>query len=117
MDNILTQIFNLPSNNSTIPSEEASHESFLPHLQFIECMPCITTFSLFSWNYIPELYCQGFWRLLMLKSSANGSHITDETAVQLLNLTNEGVDLQILDMMTEGGGDFLENFRKEVCSH
>ena len=53
----------------------------------------------------------------MLKSSANGSHITDETALQLLNLTNEGVDLQILDIMTEGGGDFLENFRKEVCSH
>ena len=42
--------------------------------------------------------------------------ISDETALQLLKLTNEGVDLQILDRTAKGGGDFLENFRKMVCN-
>jgi hypothetical protein len=33
----------------------------------------------------------------------------DETALQLLQLVDEGVDLQISDQSI--GGDFLENFR------
>jgi hypothetical protein len=107
MDDILARIFNSPPNNTTIPSEEASHQSFLPCLQVMECMPYVT--APFSWNHIPQLYRQGHRRSLALKSAANKSHISDDTALQLLKLTNEGVDLQI---STAGGGNFLENFRK-----
>jgi hypothetical protein len=113
MDDILTQIFNSPPSDSTFPSEEASCPFFLPHLQFMECMTSIKKFAPFSWNHIPQLYRQGHRRSLTLKSAADKTHMTDETALQLLKLTDEGVDLQILDMR---GGDFLENFRKRVCS-
>jgi len=116
MDDILAQIFNSPPGNSTIPLEDASHESFLPYLQFMEC----TTFDgmePFSWNHILQLYHQGHQHLLTLKSAAKESHISDDTALQLLKLTDEGVDLQILDTMpTKVGGNFLKNFRKRVCS-
>ena len=116
MDDILARIFNSPPGNSTIPSEDASHESFLPYLQFMEC----TTFDgtePFSWNRIPRFYRQGHRRSLTLKSAAKESHISDDTALQLLKLTDEGVDLQILDTTpTKVGGNFLENFRKRVCS-
>jgi hypothetical protein len=70
----------------------------------------------FSWDHIPQLYRQGHRRSLTLKSVAYPSHINDDIAHQLLKLTDEGVDLQILDRTTKGGGDFLENFRKKVCS-
>ena len=112
MDDILFRIFNSPPNNSTISSEEASHPSFLPCLQFMECMPFLTMCALFFWNHIPQLYRRGHRRLLALKSAAKESHISDDTALQLLKLTNEGVDLQIFDRTTEEGGNFLENFRK-----
>jgi hypothetical protein len=81
-------------------------------------MKCTTscTTAPFSWNRIPQLYRQGHRRSLTLKSAAEESHISDEIALQLLKLIDEGVDLQILDETTEGGGDFLENFRKRVCS-
>jgi len=42
------------------------------------------------------------------------SHISDETALQLLKLTDEGVNLQTLDKTTRMGGNFLENFRKRM---
>jgi hypothetical protein len=114
MDNTLARIFNSPSGNSTYPSEDASCEYFLPCIQFVEC----TTYcgaALFSWNHIPQLYRQGHRRSLMLKSAAKESHISDEIALELLKLTDEGVDLQILDTTRRAGGDFLENFRKKVC--
>ena len=115
IDDILRRIFNSPTGNSTIP-EEASCESFLPCLQFMECTPSLTT-APFSWNHIPQLYRQGHRRSLTLKSAAYESHISDDTALQLLKLIDEGVDLQILDRTTEAwGGDFLENFRKRVRS-
>jgi hypothetical protein len=82
-------------------------------------MECITSFAKsppFSWNHIPQLYRQGHRRSLTLKSAAKESHITDETALQLLKLTDEGVDLQIHDRTTNAGGDFLHNFRKRFCS-
>jgi len=117
MDDILARIFNSPPGNSTIPSEEASRESFLPHLQFMECIPLsYATFAPFSWNHIPQLYRQGHRRSLTLRSTADESHISDGTALQLLKLIDEGVDLQICDKTTKGGGDFLENFRKKLCS-
>ena len=114
MDDILARIFNSPSGNSTVPSEEASRESFLPRLRVMKCTTSCTTAG-FSWNHIPQLYRQGHRRSLTFKSAAEESHISDETALQLLMLIDEGVDLQILDETTEKGGDFLENFRKR-CS-
>jgi len=112
MDNILARIFNSPP--STIPSDGASHESFLPCLQFMECTTHYA--AAISWNHIPQLYRQGHRRSLILKSAAEESDISDDTTLQLLKLVDEGVDLQILDMTTEGGGDFLDNFRKRVRS-
>jgi hypothetical protein len=116
MDDILARIFNSSPCNSTIPSEEASRQSFLPLLQVLECMPSFTMFAAFSWNRIPQLYGQGHRRSLALKSAAEESHISDDTALQLLKLTDEGMNLQIFDRITKGGGDFLENFRKRVRS-
>jgi hypothetical protein len=113
MDDIFARIFNSPPGNSTIPPEDASHESFLPRLHFLECTTFYGT-APFSWNHIPQLYRQGHRRPLMLKSTARESHISDEIALELLKLTDEGVNLQILDQTTEVGGDFLENFRKKI---
>jgi hypothetical protein len=113
MDDILARIFNSPSGNSTISSEDASHEFFLSRLQFMECTTFCGT-APFSWNHIPQLYRQGHRCSLTLKSAANESHISDDTALELLKLTDEGVNLQILDQTTGVGGDFLENFRKKV---
>ena len=115
MDNILARIFNSPSGTSTIPSEDASRESFLPYLQFMECTTSYGK-APFSWNHIPQLYRQGYRRSLTLKSTAKESHISDETALQRLKLTGEGVDLQIIDTTTRAHSDFLEIFRKKVCS-
>ena len=115
MDDILARIFNSPSSNSTIPSEDANHESFLPYLQFIECMTSCGM-APFSWNHIPQLYRQGHRHSLMLVSAAKESHISDETALELLKLTNDGVNLQIVDTTTRARGDFLANFRKKVFS-
>ena len=115
MDDILARIFNSPSINSTIPSEDTHRGSFLPYLQFIECTTGYET-APFSWNHIPQLYRQGHRRSLTLKSTAKESHISDEIALELLKLTDEGVDLQILDTTTGAHGDFLENFRKKICS-
>jgi hypothetical protein len=116
MDDFLARIFNSPPCNTTIPSEGATRESFLPRLQFLECTAGSgTVMAPFSWNHVPQLYRQGHRRSLTLKSAAKESHISDETALQLLKLADEGVDLQILDATTQAGGDFLENFRKKVC--
>jgi hypothetical protein len=117
MDDILGRIFNSPPSDSAISSEEATCQSFLPRLQFIECTTSITMLAPFSWNHIPQLYRQGHLgrRSLTLRSAAEESDMTDETALQLLKLADEGVDLQILDQTPERGGDFLENFRKRVC--
>ena len=115
MDDILARIFNSPLGNSTIPSEEANRESFLPRLRVMECSTSCTM-APFSWNRIPQLCRQGHRRSLTLKAFAKQSHISDETALQLLKLIDEGMKLHILDETTKGGGDFLENFRKRVCN-
>ena len=80
----------------------------------MECTSSFKVFIPFSWDRIPRLYRQGHRRSLTLKSTAKESQISDETALQLLKLTDEGVDLQILDKTTRMGGDFLENFRKRM---
>jgi hypothetical protein len=104
MDGILTRIF------YSMPGESIP-ESFLPHLRFIECKmdpPCAG--APFSWGFIPKLYRDGHRRSLTLRAFIHKSDITDQTAVQLLQLADEGVDLQIIDKVT--GDDFLEIFRK-----
>ena len=75
INDILARIFNSPSKsgNSTISSEDASRESFLPRLQFMECITSCGT-APFSWNHIPQLYRQGHRRSLTLKSTAKESH-------------------------------------------
>ena len=105
IDVILTRTFlSVP----TISVENPTSESFLPHLRFIECRTDRFA-SLVSWGYIPELYRHGHRQSLTLKGFAHESDITDQTALQLLQLTDEGVDLQIVDLTK--GGNFLENFR------
>ena len=115
MDEILARIFNSPSFNSTIPSEDANRESFLPYLQFMECTTSCEA-APFSWSHIPQFYRQGHRHSLTLKSAAKESHISDETALELLKLADEGVDLQILDTTTRARGDLLEILRKKVGS-
>lgn len=102
MDDILIRIFY--SN-----PEDRTAEPFLSHLQFIECKMA-SPVPPFSWASIPKFYRDnGHRRSLALRAFAHKSDITDQTAVQLLELADEGVDLQIVDEVR--GGDFLENFR------
>ena len=64
----------------------------------------------FHWDSISELYRQVHQQSVMLKAFATHADITDETTLQLLQLTDEGLDLQIVDLKM--GGDFLQSFRK-----
>jgi hypothetical protein len=66
----------------------------------------------FSWDRIPQLYLQGYRQSLTLKCAARSSDISDETAHRLLQLVDEGFDLQIPDEIETG--DFLENFRNRM---
>jgi hypothetical protein len=109
MAEILTQIFcSVPGSNILV--ENPSPEPLLPQLQFIECATNQFVAHAFSWSRIPELYGQGHRRSLTLKASATHADMTDETALQLLQLAEEGLNLQIVDLTA--GGDFLQNFRK-----
>ena len=107
MDDILTRIF------YSVPEDHTPGGSFLPHLQFIECKTD-TFVAPFSWGFIPKFYRHGHRRSLKLKAFARTSDIPDETALQLLQLVDEGVDLQIVDLTMVG--DFLENFRKRISA-
>ena len=104
MDDILIRIF------ESVP-EDHTCEPFLPRLQFIECKMADPV-APFSWDYVPMFYRNGYRRSLALRAFARKSHITDEIAAQLLQLADEGVDLQIIDQSK--GGDFLENFRNRM---
>jgi len=111
MDNILTQILHSgPVGGGNISVEGTTPEPLLPHLQFMECWVHFPG-ALFSWDRIPQLYRQGHKRSLVLKSIACESGIRDETALQLLQLVDEGVDLRIHD---QKGRDFLKNFRNRM---
>jgi hypothetical protein len=108
MDDVLVRIFCSLPVKSTIPAD-AIRETFLPRLQFMEC---ISTSTRFPWDRVPQLYRHGHRRSLTLKSPTEGSRISNETAMTLLKLVDEGAKFQILD--TFNGGDFLENFRKRM---
>ena len=110
MDDILTRIFCSAPGGSDILAD-ATLESFLPQLQFVECLTDSPA-APFSWDRIPQLYRQGHRRSLALRSAAFPSHITDETGMQLLQLVDEGVCLEIHDK--HRGEDFLTNFRNRM---
>jgi hypothetical protein len=114
MDDILARIFRPAPASGIILVEGLDHtpESFLPRLQFMECNT-VGRDAPFAWDRIPQLYRQGHRRSLALKTIVNKSDISDETALQLLQLADEGLDLQIFDISI--GGCFLENFRKRMC--
>jgi hypothetical protein len=111
MDNILARIFR-PARGNSNTVEDPTSESFLPCLQFMEC-DTDERDAPFSWDQIPQLYHQGRQRSLVLKTTIKKMDITDETAIQLLRLSDKGLDLQIFDISI--GGDFLQNFRKRMC--
>ena len=105
MDDILLRIFLSPPDKSTIPAD-ASRETFLPCLQFMKCKTQL------SWDRVPQLYRQGHRRSLTLKSPTNRSQTSDETAIELLKLVDEGAKFVISDDLE--GGDFLTNFRERM---
>ena len=112
MDDFFTRLFrSAPSSIFSDISTNASLGSFLPHLQFMECS-AQSSITPFSWDHMVQLYRQGHRRSLILTSDAYHSHITDETALQLLQLADEGVGLQIRDRRIDG--DFLESFRNRM---
>ena len=106
MDDIFTRL-SCTNPNSDV-SSGATSQSFLPHLQSLDCGADNAAISPFTWDRIPQLYHQGHRRSLTLKSWAHKSHISDETALELLHLIEEGVDLQIYDLETSRG--FFKNF-------
>ena len=112
MDDILARIFRQVPASGSILVEGHTAESFLPHLQFMECST-VWRDPIFSWDRIPQLYRQGHRRSLVLKTTVEKSDISDETALQFLQLADEGLNLQIFDISV--GGYFLENFRKRMC--
>jgi hypothetical protein len=110
---IVDDIFIRMSRLTPVSSVEgATSGSFLPHLQFVDCVILSDTNSPFNWGLIPKLYYQGNRRSLSLKSRAHESHISDETALQLLQLVEEGVKLQICELWTTR--DFLKIFRERM---
>jgi len=112
MDDILVRIFRPAPGSGSILVESHTPEPFLPRLQFMECNTVERDAPL-SWDCIPQLYRQGHRRSLALGTIVNKSDITDETALQLLQLAGEGRNLQIFDISI--GGYFPENFRKRIC--
>jgi hypothetical protein len=105
-DDIFDRIFHSPADGSIISLGNASRETFLPRLQFMECTePC-------SWDRVPQLYRQGDRRSLTLEFPTDRSQTSDETAMELLELVDEGAKFQIID--TAENGDFLEIFRKRM---
>ena len=112
LDDMLTRM-SRPTLDSgvSLSVEGAASGTFLPHLRFLDCGA--SYISPFTWDLIPQLYYpEGDRWSLTLKSWAHESHISDETALQLLQLVENGVDLQICDLETRG--DFLRKLRKRM---
>ena len=97
MDDIFARLSRTTPNGDVSLVEGATSESFLPYLRYLECGANNATVSPFTWDRIPQLYHQGHRRSLTLKSWAHKSHISDATALELLHLIDEGVDLHCAD--------------------
>ena len=100
LHDVFDRIFRSPVDGSIIPLGDTPHETFLPRLQFMEYA------KPFSWDRVPQLYRQGCRHSLTLKFPTNSTQTSDETAMELLKLVDEGAKFQILDTF-DGGGDFL----------
>lgn len=111
---IMDDIFTRMSRSTPVSSVEGTASgSFLPHLQYIECGAIDDIFP-FTWALIPQLYHQGHRRSLTLECRAGGayeSQISDETALELLQLVEEGVALQIYSRDEK---DLLKKLRKKL---
>ena len=112
MDDILTRLSHSTTHNDVSSVEGATSEPFSPHLRFLDCGAHSAAISPFIWDRIPQLYNQGHRCSLTLKSWAHKSHISDENALELLHLIEEGADLQIYDLETSR--DFFTNFRDRM---
>lgn len=112
IDDILGRIFRSPPDDIITSPADTNHEIFLPSLQFIECIAESERSTPIAWDQIPQLYRQGHRRSLTLKSVTNKFQTSDETALELLKLVDEGAKFLISDNF--GGGDFLANFRKRT---
>ena len=116
MDGILARIFCPPPGGSDISGEDPAPNSFLPRLQFMECTTISEAYAPFSWHRIPSLYRQGHQRSLTLSAVVYELDITDATALQLLQLADEGLDFRIFDFSRDTRDrDFFKNFRERVC--
>ncbi|KIM45534.1 hypothetical protein M413DRAFT_343054 [Hebeloma cylindrosporum] len=111
IEDILSHIFHSVSGSGS-PLES----SLLPNLRYIGCWTDLSTPPIFPWTRIPQLYLQGNRRPLTLKCAASKSDISDETALQLSQPVNEGLDLQIPEYNHDDTeiGDLLVNFRNTV---
>jgi len=76
----------------------------------MECITLDRGVAPFSWDRIPELYRLGHRCSLTLKSVAITLETSDEIALELLKLVDEGAKFKISDSLE--GGDFLDNFKK-----
>jgi hypothetical protein len=116
MHGILARIFCSPPGGSNISGEDPASDSFLPRLQFMECTTISEAFAPFSWDHIPPLYRQGHRRSLTLSAFVYKLDIDDATALQLLQLADEGLDFQIFDLSRDRlNRDFFKNFRERIC--
>lgn len=112
MDDILTRMSLTTPDSSAISGEGATSESLLPRLRLLDCGARYENAYPFTWDRIPPLYYQGQRWSLTLESQAHESHMSEETALQLLQLVEEGADLRISNLATSE--DFLENFRDRM---
>jgi hypothetical protein len=106
MNAILARIFRPPPYNNSVIPVDTRYNMLLPRLQFMKCK------TQFSWDRVPQLYRLGHRHSLTLKSPTNRSETSDETAMELLNLVDEGAKFLIFDK--DEGGDFLANLRKRI---
>jgi hypothetical protein len=113
LDDMFTRMSGTTLDSDVSSVEGAALGSFLPHLRFLECRasPNPTIYS-FTWDLIPHLYHQGHRWSLTLDFWVHESVISDETALQLLQLVEEGADLRICEVDTKR--DLLKKFRKRM---
>jgi hypothetical protein len=107
LDEIFTRLSPTTPDSGDSSVEGAASGSFLPRLRFLDCGSEGVT-----WDLIPQLYFQGHRRSLGLKALARESYISDKTALQLLQLVEEGVNLQICELETRK--DLLKIFRERM---
>ncbi|KIM37633.1 hypothetical protein M413DRAFT_30820 [Hebeloma cylindrosporum] len=113
MDTIFARIF-CPARSDSSTLDDPTHEPFLPRLKFME-FDADSHHAPFSWDKLPQLFRQGHQRPLVIRAIVEKLDITDEIAIQLLQLADEGLDLQIIEL-SMGRRNLLENFRARLSA-